>query len=120
MSKGNNQSNLFNIFWGLDKKLSEANREAGIEQAIENANKKDTTWGEKALEYLRICPYETFMVEEVRVWAYTRGLSIPPHGRTWGSVIRKAAKKGIVKHVGFDSVSNPKAHRTPASVWRKK
>ncbi len=103
----------------LDKEKSEILRDIGIEQAVENADKKESCWSDEALEYVIKYPHNRFMAEEVRIWAYSEGLNIPPHGRAWGAVIRRAEKAGIIKHDGFKNVSNPKAHRTPASVWIK-
>ncbi len=103
----------------LDKAQSIINREIGIKRAIDNAEKKNILWKEYALEFVKEYPSIKFMVEDVRVWAYKNGLPKPPHGRAWGAVIREAVKDGTVRHCGFSNVKNPKAHRTPASVWIK-
>jgi hypothetical protein len=59
------------------------------------------------------------MVEDLRKFAYDMGLPKPPSERAWGSVISSAKRDGLVEHRGFSSVKNPKAHKTPASVWVK-
>ena len=104
----------------LDFFKSEQLREYGITRAIENAGRKSDNWRDHALQFVVRFPKERFMTEEVRVWAHENGLPIPPSARAWGAVIRAAEKLGLVRRVGYGSVSNPKAHRTPASVWMKK
>ena len=57
-----------------------------------------------------------FQVEDVRE-ASMGIIAQPRDKRAWGSVIKKAQRLGLVKNVGYESVSNPKANGTPASVW---
>ena len=103
----------------LDLFKSERLREDGITRAIENAERKSDNWMEKAVQFVVRFPKDRFMTEDVRVWSHENGLPIPPSARSWGAVIRAAEKLGVVRRVGYGSVSNPKAHRTPASVWTK-
>lgn len=93
-------------------------RDEGMEQAEDAAISRVRDWPERALEYLKDYPMLEFMAEDVRVWATERGLEEPPSNRAWGSVIATARKLGIIEHIGYSATSNPKAHRTPASVWR--
>lgn len=102
----------------LDRAASEKNRDQGIDRALENAELHHPAWSDLALDYLKRYPGKQFMAEEVRVWAHKNGLAEPPHARAWGGVIVKAKKLGLIEHCGYGNVSNPKAHRTPASVWR--
>ena len=94
-------------------------KEEGMQRAVDNAELHAPNWKEQALEYVRNFPQQRFQTEDVRVWAYEKGLERPPHDRAWGAVIAAARKQGIVKHDGYESVSNPAAHSTPASVWVK-
>lgn len=57
-----------------------------------------------------------FQVEDVRQ-ASVGIITQPNDKRAWGSVIKKAQRMGLVKNVGYEAVSNPKANGTPASVW---
>jgi len=93
-------------------------RDAGMQQAVDNAESKHPSWGDRALSLLVKYPKDEFMAEQVREFAKSRGLPDPPSKRAWGAVIVKAKKMGIIEHMRYDRVSNPKAHRTPASVWR--
>ena len=95
------------------------NRNAGIAQSLDNADRKTPSWKQRALEYVRRYPRNEFMTENVRHYAYSRGLPHPPSERAWGGVMVAACKEGLIERVGFASVSNPNAHRTPATVWRR-
>lgn len=104
----------------LDKRLSEENRDEGMQRAIDNADKKIQLWSDQAFDYLmRYNNTEPFLTEELRLWAYETGLPYPPTCRAWGLVMRRAANLGVIIHDGYRNVSNPKAHSTPASVWVK-
>ena len=68
------------------------NRNAGIAQSLDNAERKTPSWKQQALEYVRIYPRNEFMTENVRHYAYAHGLPHPPSERAWGGVM-VAAKK---------------------------
>ena len=94
-------------------------RDKGIKQAINNANDTHEKWSEKAYKFLTdyIRSHHEFMTEDVRV-ASEKKIPIPPSNRAWGGIILRASKAGLITRVGFSSVKNVKAHRTPATVWR--
>ncbi len=94
-------------------------RDRSIASAIEHTEQEQPNWTEKALDYLVKYPTAEFQAEEVREWAHSQGLPLPPHPRAWGGVIVKARKQGKIEFAGYRNVSNPKAHSTPAAVWRK-
>lgn len=93
-------------------------RDIGIAKSENNANSKNENWSFRAywflLQYIR--NHNEFMAEEVRT--ASRGkVPQPPSNRAWGSVFVKAVKSGKIKRKGYKTVSNPKAHRTPATLW---
>ena len=94
-------------------------RDKGIKQAIDNADDTHEKWSEKAYKFLTdyIRSHHEFMTEDVRV-ASEKKIPIPPSNRAWGGIILRASKAGLITRVGFSSVKNVKAHRTPATVWR--
>ena len=104
----------------LDYAESIRNRDAGIAQALDNAELKTPSWKQQALEYVRTFPGNRFMTENVRHYAYACGLPHPPSERAWGGVMVAACKEGIIARVGYQAVKNPNAHCTPATVWRKR
>jgi len=91
----------------------------GIARAVENAERSIPDWKAKAYRFLvsYARKHDSFMVEDVRN-ASVKKVPTPPSERAWGGVIRKAVKEGVVEHIGFMTVKNPKAHSTPASFWK--
>ena len=111
-------TNQLNIF---EQDLGKELRDAGIAQSEKHANEEIPGWSDMAfgflISFLERNSHE-FMVEDVRKEAE----GIVPYSHTeraWGSVILKASRRGLVKHLGYKQVDNPNAHKTPASVWQK-
>lgn len=97
-------------------------RDRGIQLSLFNAENNCPDWKEMAIavlkNYIRNFPGKNFQTEDVRSWAYAQGLPVPPNHRAWGSVIVKAKREKIILFVGYENVSNPRAHSTPAAVWK--
>lgn len=105
----------------LDLFSGEQLRDEGIQRAIDHADSVNDKWSEKAYAFLlKWLMYQDseFMTEDVRK-ASTGLIPEPPHDRAWGGIIRKAAISGLIKKVGYRSVTNPQAHCANASVWEK-
>jgi len=94
-------------------------KDFGMNAAIQNACSDEPDWKEQAIAFVAKYPKTRFQTEDIRNWAYTNGLVRPPSDRAWGSVIVEAKKQNMIVFDGYEKVSNPKAHRTPACVWRK-
>jgi hypothetical protein len=94
-------------------------RDKGIKQAIDNADDTHERWSEKAYKFLTnwIKTQYEFMTEDVRL-ASEKEIPKPPSNRAWGGIVVRAARAGLINKVGFSNVKNPKAHHTPASIWR--
>ena len=93
-------------------------RDLGINQSFENAENNSEGWGKCAYSFLLqyIKTNNTFMAEDVRV--ASKGIvSEPPSKRAWGAIFVMAKKNKLIKPIGFRNVKNPKAHRTPATLW---
>ncbi len=103
----------------LDIFESNQNRDKGINQSLENAENNTNNWSKLAykflLEYSK--SNKEFMAEDVRI-ASTGIVPEPPSKRAWGGVFVRAKINGIIYSNGYSKVSNPKAHRTPATLWR--
>lgn len=108
-----NMPDLFDIAEGMKR------RDAGIQQAIDNTEKEDLTWGSRALGFVIKFPGQRFMTEDIRIFAYENGFQRPVHERAWGSVMLTAQRKGLIISDGIGLVKNVKAHRTPATIWKK-
>jgi hypothetical protein len=96
-------------------------RDKGIRKAAQHAEDLHEGWQTKALDWLYCYAYKRadnpFTGEMVREAA--RGIvPEPPSLRAWGSVLLSAARRGWIRQVGWAKVSNPKAHRTPAALWK--
>jgi len=93
-------------------------RDLGINQSFQNAESNSEKWGVLAYSFLLkyIKENDTFMAEDVRV-ASKGFVPEPPSRRAWGAIFVMAKKNNVIKSIGFSSVKNPKAHRTPATLW---
>jgi hypothetical protein len=94
-------------------------KQEGINRAADNAEYSYPGWSKEALSFLKRIRRKQFMTEDVRKFAYDRGLPHPPHERSWGQIIQAAIRMGIIKQVGYGKVTNPKAHMANAAVWSK-
>lgn len=93
----------------------------GMKQAQDNANAKFYQWSDLAYEFLEsyIKDHEFFMTEDIRT-ASKNIVTDPPSKRAWGPIVIKAAKNGLIEKAGYRNVMNPKAHSTPAMLWKSK
>jgi hypothetical protein len=107
---------------GVKMKKGDELRDHGIQLSLFNAERNCPDWHGMAMRvlgnYIRKFPGKKFQAEDLRAWAYAQGLPEPPSHRAWGSVIVSAKRKGIIQFVGYENVDNPRAHSTPASVWK--
>lgn len=91
--------------------------QAGANAALANAG---PAWADEAFQAL--CYYAerntTFMTEDVRIFAHSHGLPMPPDGRAWGGVMNRAIKRKLVERVGYAPMKSPNCHANPKSVWK--
>ena len=98
-------------------------RDEGMLVSTMHAEVQNPLWPIRAYDSLKrylssINRGRLFMTEDFRIWAETvDNLPAPPTGRAYGSIMVKAMKQNLISKRGYSSTSNPKAHRTPASVW---
>lgn len=96
----------------------------GMKEAADHAEAVQDGWGKTALDYVRRYASEhlLFMGEDVRSWAHSNGLPVPPSLRAWGSVITTAKRDGIIEkkpdHYALTKI--PPAHSTPRAVHRSR
>lgn len=100
--------------------LAERLRDDGIARASEHADNVVPTWSMVARGYMELFARRgtDFMAEDVRAYAESRGFALPPDRRAWGSIFQRAAKKGIIRRVGYAPNKDPGSHCSPKSVWR--
>ncbi len=90
----------------------------GIEKALQAADNRDHRWSAIAYQFLLDFSKHNkqFMAEDVRT-ASDGIVPEPPSKRAWGGIFVSARRNKLIRSVGFGLVKNPKAHRTPATVW---
>lgn len=96
-------------------------RDEGMNRAVDNANVTTPKWSDLVYdafhEYVRsLKKYTKFQTEDFREWLGDR-IAEPPSKRAFGAITMRAARAGIIKHVGYAHVKNPKAHRANSAVW---
>lgn len=98
---------------------AESNKEKGINSALIGAG---DNWKERAFEllteFISVFPNRIFLTEDLRMWANSQGLKCEKSNRAWGGIIAKASKNNLIKFEGYRKTTNPKAHRTPAALWK--
>jgi hypothetical protein len=100
-------------------------RDEGMALAVDSANARHPIWSLRAIESLKrflliSISASVFMTEEFRQWAENfDNLPTPPSGRAYGAVMIKAVKMRLITSYGYAKTTNPKAHRTPATLWRE-
>lgn len=86
----------------LSLPLARRQAEAGMAQALNNADNKIPNWSSMAysflLSYARTHRY--FISEDVSGASKEQGLPQPPTDRAWGQVYRRAIKAGIIVRDG--------------------
>lgn len=104
----------------MELKTGKELRDEGMARSLDNATKDNPEWAEMAFSALLSFAEgygKPFMAEEVRVWACW--IPNPKSKRAWGAIFSKAARKGIIRKIGYGQVMNPKAHCANACMWVK-
>lgn len=98
-------------------------RDRGMKRALDHAEDVHDCWGQKAYNLL-VCWLRNkgsgrqFKAEDFRIHCeLTDAIDRPPSDRAYGAVVIRAAKAGLIKKIGYATVVNPKAHRTPCTLW---
>jgi hypothetical protein len=109
----------------LDAFAAKKAGDAGLQQAEDNANKKQDGWVDHAYSFFLQWLFKKpvgfeFMLEDVRVAATSIAtLQKPPSERAWGGIARRALRDKLIIHAGHGKTKNKLAHGTPASIWKK-
>lgn len=107
----------------LDPSVSAARvlRNAGMETAARHADAVVDGWSDRAyaflVDYVGANRQRRFMAEDVRVAAEETGFPGPPDNRAWGAVVAKAARKHLIKRIGYGPQSSASCHCSPKSIW---
>lgn len=62
--------------------------------------------------------HELFATEDLKAWAYLKGLVEPPAPGAWGPVTMRAKKEKIIEFSHMRPSKAPTQHGKPVRVWR--
>lgn len=102
----------------IDFSAARIGRDAGMNCAIDHAERDSAGWGDRAYAYLTsyiVRHQSDFMTEDVRLYAAAEGLDPPPDNRAWGAVIVRAVKLGVLRKTGFAPAKT--GHCRPMQIW---
>lgn len=87
----------------------------GMRAAEEAANRAQAGWSDRALEALVEVGHtlEHFTIEDLREKA---GVESPTDERAWGGVVKRAARLGIIRKVGYAPAKS--SHGSPKLLWK--
>jgi len=91
--------------------------DAGMNQALDHADRVTSDWSGQAFEaLLAYCEaHDQFTAEEARAGMHALGLCLPPDGRAWGGVFKRAAKRGRIRKAGY--APRRCGNMTPTIIW---
>lgn len=115
------RDNLTSDQLSLFNHTAEQLRDRGMAMALEHAEEKFESWGDRCYELLKQyieINNTPFMAEFFRQWTEGK-IEDPPTKRAFGSVFARAARYKLITLTGYAKTTNYKAHRTPAAVWIK-
>lgn len=95
-------------------------RDAGIEKAVTHANQVTPDWSERAFELLKHFLQNhcgQFQCEEIRAFAAMVDFPLPPSARSWGHIMVRAMKEGLIRMIDNGPTRNKKAHRARAGIY---
>lgn len=99
---------------------SQARRDAGMAMAIDKADRDRAGWSDDALKAVRTFAAKNigqhFLAETVRHWCESsHAVEAPKNERAWGAVMRRAAKEGCVRKVGY--APSHSSNLSPKTLW---
>jgi predicted deacylase len=97
----------------LEYAAAEAARDRGVAKVLGN-NGKWSDGAMSALQYFAGACGRAFTTEEFRRAAL---VDAPAHPNAWGALFNGAAKRGIIRQVGWSRPSNVKSHASVVMTW---
>lgn len=99
---------------------AEAKRDRGMHLAEQKAIKDDPRWTDDAMGavamYCTAHPGAEFLTEDVRDFCAELDLAdAPENAKAWGPLMRKAAKDGLIRKVGFAPARS--SNMAPKVLW---
>ena len=99
----------------------QSRRDMSMALAVAKADRDREGWSEDALAAVRVFvrahPDEQFLTEAVRQWCVEMQFIEPADNeRAWGAVMRRAAKDGLVRKVGY--APSMSSNLSPKTLWQ--
>lgn len=97
----------------FDHAAAEAARDAGIAQTLGH----NVKWSTVAMDSLRVFAARVgraFTTEDFRVSGL---VALPNSSNAWGALFCGAAKKGIIRQVGYTRPANVRSHSSVVMTW---
>jgi hypothetical protein len=95
-------------------------QEEGMQRAIDTTEKLIPEWSDFAYQYLqqycREHPGQEILGEDVRA-ASIGIVPEPKSNRAWGAIFSRGARSGLLDHVGYKPVKNPRGHCGLTRIW---
>ena len=93
-------------------------RDRGMARSSDHADRESHNWQTRAVGYVRLYAtvYDKFLCEDVRETAEADGFDLPPCKTAWGSVMRQAAREGIIWADGYAPAASSRLG--PKTLWR--
>lgn len=105
----------------LNISFARTERDKGIEKAKRNADRVHDSWSDRCYDLFRLfvrLKDGSFRIEEFRDWVVNK-IEKPPSLRAYGAITMKAARVGLIRHVGYAKVKNARAHMANCAVWKR-
>lgn len=100
--------------------IARAERNEGMAQALQHAERVQPAWGEIA--YDALVDYATensrFTSYDFRMAYHAAKRPPPPTDKAFGAVFQRAVRAGVIVKDGYDQ--HPERHASPTPVWRSK
>lgn len=95
-----------------------AQRDAGMTQAIQHAERVELDWPDLAYAFLirYARTHATFISEEATAEADRLGYGSPADDRAWGGVFLRASRAGLIRRIGYGI--SQRRHLSPTPLWR--
>lgn len=94
---------------------------AAAKASADRADREINDWTSKATAFFQEYAFlsvDSFLTEEARHYAESKGLPSPPDGRAWGHIAQAAKRAGIIVSVGFGPAQS--SNGSPKVLWKKK
>jgi hypothetical protein len=106
------------------RSAAESRRDRGMQRAQAHADAVQLdAWSARAMSALRRYLAEgpgrdgAFLAEQFVDWTKTADVAQPPEPRAWGAVISTAARRGLIRRIGYAPANT--SNRSPKCLWQR-